>query len=423
MSAAPVRNWAGNHGYRFGAFAEPTSLAELQDVVSQAERVRVLGTGHSFNALPDTTGTLVSLRRMPDGVRVDPQRAVAAVGGGVPYARVVTELHRRGWALPTTGSLPHISVAGAVATGTHGSGVGHQVLAGPVSAITTVLGDGSLHTARRGEPGFEGHVVALGATGVVVDLELDLVPTYDVVQQLHPGLAWRDLLADPAAVLALGSSVSVFTLWSGADDEPVGEVLVKQRTDAEPATTPGRERLLARLGDPRPPGAPSSVLGDGDNLTPRGGAGPWHTRMPHFRHDREPSWGDEQQSEWFVPLERAAEAVDAVRSVADVLAPALIAGELRSIGADDIWLSMVHGRDSLALHFTWRNDDALVGEAVRTVEAALAAYDARPHWGKVAGPVDVDRLYPRAADFRALRRTLDPAGVFVNDHLERLGLV
>jgi xylitol oxidase len=423
VTTAPARNWSGSHAYSCGSYAEPASLEELQEVVAAAERVRVLGTGHSFNAMPDTPGTLLSLRSLPDAVTVSDGRA--HVGGGVPFARVVGALHEAGWALPNTGSLPHISVAGAVSTGTHGSGVRAQVLAGAVDEVTVVLGDGSHRTGRAGEPPpgstLDGMVVGLGATGVVVGLGLVLEPTYVVTQELYAGLTWADLTAGPADVLDLGRSVSVFTRWAGADGDRVGEVLVKTRADEE-------SRDVTVLGERVAPDAFSSLFGNGDNLTPRGTPGPWHTRMPHFRHDREPSAGSEQQSEWFVPLHGAAEAIEAMRRIADRLDAALVCSELRTIGADDLWLSPAHGRDTLAVHCTWVDDDALVGPAVAAVEEALAPLDPRPHWGKVFGGLlgetgQVYRLWPRAAEWREQRRALDPDGVFVNDWLTGLGLV
>ena len=414
------RNWAGSHTYQAGRYVVPRDVDDLRAVVAESDHVRVLGTRHAFNDGCDTEGTLVSLARLEETVVVDATQARADISAAIPYARLASALHERGWALPNTGSLPHIGVAGAVSTGTHGSGAANQVLAAAVDSVTSVLGDGSLRTVRRGETGFEGCVVALGATGVVVGLGLALEPTYDVVQEVRVGLSWSDLLSDPAAVLRAGYSVSVFTRWG---EDPVGEVLLKRRAEpGTPATaTAPDDAWLGRL---LPHDVASPLLGGGDNLTARGAAGPWFTRLPHFRHDREPGFGDELQSEWFVPLDQAAGALAAVRAEAAHLAPLLKVTELRAIAADDLWLSGAQGRDTLALHFTWRNRLVDVLPVVGRVEAALAPFDARPHWGKVfTPPVDIDRLYPRAEDFRRQRRALDPDEVFVNGYLRRLGLV
>ncbi|MCL8025479.1 FAD-binding protein [Nocardioides bruguierae] len=416
------RNWSGNHRYTRGAFVEPADLDELRRVVAGSARVRVLGTAHSFNEGPDTPGTQVSLARL-DQVRVDAEAGTCTVGGGTAYVTALPAMHEAGWALPNTGSLPHISVAGAVSTGTHGSGVGNRVVASSVTALTVVLPDGDLHTVRRGEPGFGGMVVGLGATGVIAEVELALQPTYDVVQDIHPGVTWETLLADPLAVLGAGYSVSVFTRWRdepvpGGREGAVGDVIVKHRTDDRRPP----EEVEALLGPAQPDRAPSALLGADEHLTPRGSVGPWYTRLPHFPPDGDPSFGHEDQSEWFVPLEDAAGAIAAVRALEPLLAPVLATSELRTVDADDLWLSGSAGRASLAVHFTWR-DVPERWAAVAAVEEALAPFAPRPHWGKTfTRPVDLG-LWEHADAWVAQRRALDPDGCFTNPYLERLGLV
>jgi len=174
----------------------------------------------------DTDGTLLGTTGFPGPVVVDVPARTVTVRGGQRYAVVARAVHEAGLALPNMGSLPHISTAGAVATGTHGSGTGNQSLGAAVAALVLVGPDGTLRTVRRGEPEHLGSVVALGALGVVVEVELDLVAPYDLRQELHLDLGWDDLLADPVGVLGLGFSTSVFTRWSG---DLVGEVLVKAR--------------------------------------------------------------------------------------------------------------------------------------------------------------------------------------------------
>ena len=412
-----IRNWAGSHTYRAGRFVEARSVAEVQHEVAAATKVRVLGTRHSFNDLCDTDGTLLSTTGFPDPVVVDVPARTVTVRGGQRYAVVARAVHEAGLALPNMGSLPHISTAGAVATGTHGSGTGNQSLGAAVAALVLVGPDGTLRTVRRGEPDHLGSVVSLGALGVVVEVELDLVAPYDLRQELHLDLGWDDLLADPVGVLGLGFSTSVFTRWSG---DLVGEVLVKARV---PDPGADLDRAARLMGDPVAEGAGSPLLGLGDSMTLRGTDGPWIERLPHFRHDREPSQGDEIQSEWFVPLEQAGAALAALRPLGEELDPLLHASELRTVAADDLWLSPAQGRDSLALHFTWRNRPAEVAAAVERVESALAPFAPRPHWGKVFGrEFTAAAAYERAEDFRALRRRVDPDGVFVNEFVQRVGL-
>jgi xylitol oxidase len=151
--------------------------------------------------------------------------------------------------------------------------------------------------------------------------------------------------------------------------------------------------------------------------------GRWLDRLPHFRRDAPPSnAGDELQSEYFVARHDAPSALRALRGLATSIAPVLLVSEVRSIAADELWLSGAYGRDTIALHFTWRNDPVGVAALLPTIEAALAPFDARPHWGKLSaagGGTSIER-YPRGADFRALVEAEDPEGRFTNPYLERV---
>jgi xylitol oxidase len=412
-------NWAGNVVFAARRVLRPTSTDELREIVAGSASIRVLGTGHSFSPLADTTGDLVSLAGLvpvddpAHGVVVDAGRAVASVPAALRYGDLATVLHAQGWALPTMASLPHISVAGAVATGTHGSGQGLGNLATQVRAVELLTADGATTLLRRGESDFDGAVVALGALGAVTRLDLDLVPTFDVRQDLFVALPWTALLERFEEVVAAAYSVSVFTDWQGED---VGQVWLKSRVDAgEPA---GLEHLGAAPAD-RPlhpvPGMPAQ------NCTEQLGVpGPWHERLPHFRLGFTPSSGDELQSEWFVRRSEAPAALDVVRALRDVVGPVLQVSEIRTIAADELWLSPAHGRDAVALHFTWVGDVAAVLPVVARLEEVLAPFDARPHWGKVSltAPDVVRGLYDRASDFAALMARYDPRGTFRNELLD-----
>ncbi len=201
----------------------------------------------------------------------------------------------------------------------------------------------------------------------------------------------------------------------------MNQVWVKHRTDAmTPLQLGSGPRFLdASLADgPRHP-----VPGvDPIACTDQGGVpGPWHERLPHFRLDFTPSSGDELQSEYFVPREAAAAAVMAISSIADVIAPALQICELRTIAADDLWLSPAYGRDSFAIHFTWISDMAAVLPALTAIEKQLAPFDARPHWGKVftMSPDVVRTRYTRLPDFGELTARFDPTGKFRNAFVDR----
>jgi alditol oxidase len=404
-----VTNWAGNVAFTAERLHRPRSVPELQELVAGAERVRALGSGHSFSPIADTTGALVTVADLPRRVEIDPA-GTATVSAGSTYGEVGAALHAAGWALPNTGSLPHISVAGACSTGTHGSGDGNGALATSVRAVELVGPDGGLRTYRRGDPDFPGAVVALGALGVVTALTLDLVPTFDVRQWVYEGL--RSFDAVPEA-LAAAYSVSLFTRWAGDGFE---QCWIKQRAGA-PA--PGPDWFGAT-----PAAGPRHMITTEDpaNCTAQGGdPGPWHARLPHFRAEFKPSRGDELQSEYLVPRETVVDALRALDAIRDRIAPVLLVSEVRSVAADDLWLSMAHGRDSAALHFTWVQDTPAVTRVAAAVEEALAPFGARPHWGKVftTDPAAVRELWPRLDDAAALARRADPEGKFGNAMLER----
>jgi xylitol oxidase len=409
-------NWAGNHTYPAERLHRPTSVEQVQEIVSAARSVHVLGSRHSFTAIADAD-ELISLEVMhtasglPAAVTVDADSRTVSFGGGVKYGELVERLHDEGLALHNLASLPHISVAGAVATATHGSGVGNRNLATAVAELELVTSGGELVSVRRGDPDFEGMVVGLGALGAVTRITLDVEPAFEVRQDVFEGLSWTALLEHLDEVLSCGYSVSVFTVFR----EAVDMVWIKSRTDAgEP---PG-ELFGARpaVVDLHP------VIGlDPTPCTPQlGRPGPWFDRLPHFRMGFTPSAGAELQSEYLVPRGHGAAAIEAVRALADRLRPLLLTCEIRAVAADGLWMSTSHGEDSLALHFTWAREQDAVEDLLVALEAALAPFSARPHWGKVfvAGGAQIAARYPRHADFVALVERMDPRGAFRNAWLD-----
>lgn len=408
-------NWAGNVHFTAPRFAQPTSVDELAALVRDARRVRAVGSRHSFSALADSDDLMVSVESLPGAVTVDAERRTASVPAGLRYADLARELDAAGWALGAMASLPHITVAGAVATGTHGSGDAAGSLADAVVALEVVRADGELVTVRRGEPDFAGAVVALGALGVVTRVELAIEPRYIMTQVVDRGLPWKTALDDLDGVMGSADSVSLFTMW--ADPLSLDQVWRKTRGDAVPDALPGSRRAT-QSGHPLE-GGPA------ENCTDQTGApGPWCERLPHFRAEFTPSHGQELQSEYFVPRDRAAEALRAVRELAPSIRPLLYVSEIRSIRADELWLSGAYGRETIGIHFTWRRDESRVRGLLPQIEAALAPFDARPHWGKVftADPVAFAARWPRWNDFAALRERWDPRGVFRNAQLGAWGL-
>jgi xylitol oxidase len=414
-------NWAGNHTYR-ARVERVQSLEEVQEVVASAPRVRALGSRHSFTDLTDTTdetgvgGVLVSLADLPTTVEVDAEARTARVTGRAAYGDVATRLQAQGWALANLASLPHISVAGAVATGTHGSGVENGSLATAVAALEIVGPDGAVRRVARGDADFEGSVVALGALGVVTAVTLDIEPTYDVRQDVFTGLGWSSLAENVDTITSSAYSVSLFTRWT---DAGIDQVWIKSRV-GDRAPEPPRELFGAIAAT-----ATVHMLEGGaiEAVTEQGGVpGPWLDRLPHFRMEFTPSGGEELQSEYLLPRERTLEAVERLRALAEVIAPALMVTELRTVAADSHWLSSSFGHDVVGVHFTWLRDVQRVYAVLPLIEDALLPLGARPHWGKcfVAGAGQLEPLYPRVSEFRALRRRIDPDGKFGNAFLDRV---
>jgi xylitol oxidase len=410
-------NWAGNYEYRAAGLLTPTTGEEVQEIAAATPNLRVLGSRHSFNDVADTRGALLSLAALDPAIEVDSAARIVSVGGGVRYGDLARVLDAQGWALHNLASLPHISVAGAVATGTHGSGDGNGSLATAVRAVELVTSEGERVTLAVGDPDFDGAVVSVGTLGVVTRLELAIEPSYRAAQRVYVGVPWSVIDEDFDAIMSAAYSVSIFTDWSA--EGPV-QVWQKYRV--------GRDQTAGDLPLPPAGGRPATermhpIAGiDAVNCTEQLGiAGAWFDRLPHFRLDFTPSNGEEIQSEFLVPRSRALEAIAAVREVSAVLTPLIQVGEIRSVAADGLWLSGASGRDTIALHFTWIKDQQAVLGALETLESALAPFDARPHWGKVflSSPADIERLYPKLPDFRALADRLDPRRAFRNDFTSR----
>lgn len=406
-----LTNWAGNIDFGARRLHRPGSVAQLAEALAGTGRVRVLGSGHSFNRLADTDGDLISLAGMPRVVEISPGRNTVRTDGGIRYGELAARLAAEGLALHNMASLPHISVAGAVATATHGSGVRHGNLATAVSGLEFLRADGSEARLTRDDPEFAGAVVHLGALGVVTALTLDVVEAFDLRQYVYenlPGEALDDHLDE---ILSAGYSVSLFTRWTGTG---IDQVWLKR---AEPLT--GDLFGATPADGPRHP-VPGMPAG---NCTGQGGVpGPWQERLPHFRMEFTPSSGEELQSEWHLPRSAGRAAIEAVAGLRERVAAVLQVCEIRTIAADGLWLSPHYQRDSLALHFTWIADTEAVLPVVADLEKALAGLDARPHWGKVftTAPSELRAAYPRFADFAGLVERFDPAGRFRNPWLESL---
>jgi alditol oxidase len=413
-----LTNWAGNLAYGAESVHYPTSVVAVQELVARLSRVKALGTRHSFNTIADSPGgALISLSELAPEVTLDAEALSVSVTGGTRYGVLAAELQARGYALHNTGSLPHISVAGATATGTHGSGDRNGILSTAVSGVELVTADGSLVTVDRSNSDLKALAVGLGAFGVITRVVLDIQPTYLVRQDVYRNAPWDSVLEAFDEVMSSAYSVSLI----GDFGSPVVRQLW-QKTRVESVPDP--------IGQPEP--VPKSLHGgtwydDAEEppdhaLNVRAGIpGPWSDRLPHFRLDAPPSaGGDELQTEYFVDRRHAVDALRMLRSLGDRISPHLHATEIRTVASDDLWLSPAYERDSLCIGFTWRKHPIEVMALLADIEAALEPYEPRPHWGKLFTfkSEDLARRFPRLPDFLELTTTYDPTGKFSNAFID-----
>jgi xylitol oxidase len=405
-------NWAGNLTYSAEAIFEPATVAELQGLVAQWPRVRALGTRHSFNDIADTSGALISLAGIDPEIRIDPTAMTASVTGGTRFGVLISGLQAQGFALHNTGSLPHISVAGATATGTHGSGDGNGILSTAISAVDLVTADGSLIRIDRSSEHLSALAVGLGAFGIITRVTVDIQPSYLVRQDVYRYAPWETVLERLDEVMASAYSVSLLANFASPT---VMQIWLKTRL--EEGEHP--EVALGLFG--------GTWYDDSDELAPgnvnqrASVPGPWSERMPHFRLDRAPSnGGDELQSEYYVSREHGVQALEELRTLGARITPHLLIAEIRTAAADTLWLSPAYERDVLCIGFTWAKHPAEVAALLPVIEEALAPYAPRPHWGKLFhfGAHVIGQRFPRLADFKAVRKHHDPEGKFWNPFLE-----
>jgi xylitol oxidase len=409
----PETNWAGSYEYRSTQLHRPSTVEQLQEIIASATSVHVLGSRHSFNGIADSA-ELITLRDLPSDVTFDHAQGTVGFGAGLTYGELAVALRAEGLALHNLASLPHISVAGAVMTATHGSGDKNGNLATAVVGLEMVTSTGEVVTASRGDADFDGMVVGLGAVGAVTRLSLDVEPAYEVRTRAFEGLSWKALFEHFDEISACGYSVSVFTGWG----DKVDQVWVKSRvTDAPEAERGDLFGAVASTVERHP------VLGlDPTNCSPQlGRPGLWSERLPHFRMEFTPSTGQELQSEYVVPRRHTLAAIDSLRALGDRMRPVLQVCEMRTVAADRLWMSLHHGQNTTGFHFTWMPDQDRVEQVLLDLEAALAPFEARPHWGKVfmADAAAIAPLYERRPDFIRLLERLDPRGAFRNLWLKK----
>src|SRR5688572_28715514 len=303
------RNWAGNYTYSAARIHYPESVEQVQELVSRSSKLRVLGSRHAFNGIADSTGDLISLDHLPRVFTIDHKRVTVTIDGGVRYGQICRQLHRAGFALSNLASLPHISVAGACATATHGSGDRNGNLATAVSAMELVAADGTIVYLSRDQQGeqFAGAVVGLGGLGVVTRLTLDIVPAFEMRQDVYDNLPMTQMEEHFDSIAASADSVSFMTDWQG---ESVNQVWLKRRVvDGTPIVLESEFFGATAAPTDRHPIAGLSPEACTEQM---GIAGPWYERLPHFRMGFTPSSGEELQTEYLLPRQHAIPAFRAI---------------------------------------------------------------------------------------------------------------
>jgi alditol oxidase len=416
QTAEPRTNWSGNYTYSTSHLHQPQTIEQVQEVVKSCQKLRPLGARHSFNGIADSTENQISLTHL-NQMTLDREARTVTVGAGVTYSELAPYLDGAGYALPNLASLPHITIPGAIATATHGSGNKNGNLATPVSGLEVVTAGGEVLTLSRRRDGdrFQGAVVNLGAIGVVTRVTLDVEPTFKVAQVVYENMSMDHLQDHLDEIFASGYSVSLFTDWQ---DHRISQVWVKRRISSESAPHFDAEFFGARIATKKlHPLAGHSAEDCTEQL---GIPGAWYDRLPHFRIGHTPSSGAELQSEYLIPREKGYQAILAVEQLRDHVTPHLFITELRTIEEDDLWMSTAYRRPSMAIHFTWKPEWPAVKKVLPMIEAKLAPFDARPHWGKLftMNASRIKPLYPQVDRYQELLTHYDPKGKFRNRFIE-----
>ena len=410
-----LKNWAGNFEFSTGNIHYPKTLEEVQEIVKKCDKITALGSQHSFNKIADNTENLISLKEMNKVISIDRAANTVTVEAGMRYGELAPYLHQNGYALHNLASLPHITIAGSVATATHGSGVNNGNLSTAIAAIEFVNATGEIINLSKEDAAFNGAVVGLGALGIVTKVTLSIEPTFNMKQYVYRNMPMQELEKNFDAIEKMGYSVSLFTDWKNKN---INEVWIKTKVAADIIAAPN-ELFGAKLAtqNMHPLEGESA-----ENCTEQMGvSGPWFERMPHFKMGFKPSAGKELQSEYFVAIDNAFEAMMAVEKLNEKISPYLFITEIRTIAADELWMSPCYKKNCVAIHFTWKQEVEAVMNLLPLIEAQLAPFNPRPHWGKLftMSPAILHSRIEKLADFKELVKQHDPNGKFRNAYLER----
>ncbi len=411
----PRTNWAGNLTYGTDNLHKPKTIEEAQEIIKKCKKIRSLGTKHCFNTIADSKENQISSENFNQIISLDKENQTVTVGAGIKYGELCKYLDENGFALGNLASLPHISIAGACATATHGSGIKNGNLASSVIALELINGKGevvNLSADKDGEE-FKMAVVNLGALGILTKITLGLQPTFKMKQVVYQNLPMAQLEKNFETIMSAGYSVSLFTDWTNKN---ISEVWIKNKSEEMKEIAPefyGAKLQTKNL-------HPIESL-DAINCTEQMGVeGPWYERMPHFKMGFTPSSGKELQSEYFIAFEHAYEGLMAIEKLHDKVSPHLLITEVRAIAADELPMSMMYQKTCVAFHFTWKQEIPEVMALLPEIEAALEPFFPRPHWGKLFAlkPSVLQSRIEKLADFKALMQKHDPEGKFRNEFID-----
>ena len=412
-----LKNWAGNLEYSTSKIDYPKSVEEVQQLVKKYSKLKVLGTRHCFNTIADSKYNFISLREMKKIVSLDANAKTVTVEGGIKYGELCPWLNDKGFALHNLASLPHISVAGAITTATHGSGVRNKNLCGPVEALEIVTADGDvINFSKKDGEKFYAAVVGLGAIGVITKVTLNIQSAFMMRQWVYTKMPLQQMKEHFDEIVSSGYSVSLFTDWQ---NESINEVWIKSLVD-DASNAEAKKDFFGAA--PATKNVHPIIELPAENCTEQMGVpGTWYERLPHFKMGFTPSSGKELQAEYFVPHEHAVEAIQAIQKMGKEIGPHLFISEIRTIDADDFWMSPCYKQPSVTIHFTWKQEWNAVSKLLPAIEKELAPFNAKPHWGKLftMSPSTLASRYQKMNDFKKVVAEFDSKGKFRNEFLEK----
>jgi xylitol oxidase len=413
-----LKNWAGNIEYSTTNISYPRSVDELVQLMKKHSKLKILGSRHCFNRIADSTDRFISLKEMNKVVSIDTKASTVTIEGGMNYGQLCPILNDKGFALHNLASLPHISVAGACCTATHGSGVKNGNLATPVSAIEFVSADGTIVNLSKKKDGekFLAAVVGLGTLGAITKLTLDIQPAFSMKQYVFEKMPMSQLKDHFDEVLSAAYSVSLFTDWQS---DSINEVWIKAVDNDKNGFSAGKEFFGGKAATKNM--HPIAELSAENCTEQMGVAGPWYERLPHFKMGFTPSSGVELQAEYFIPRKYGMDAILAIAKMGKEIGPHLFISEIRTIDQDNLWMSPCYKEPCITIHFTWKQDWPAVSKLLPVIEKELAPYRARPHWGKLftMPAAALHTHYQKLDEFQKFVSQYDPKGKFRNEFLER----